>query len=67
MNGTVLCVVELENYPDDVAARAAWLAKLYDCELELTLSDPSMSFLGESFVFYADMQRLADTIKRRKI
>ncbi|MBT8101503.1 MAG: universal stress protein [Gammaproteobacteria bacterium] len=66
MNDTVLCVVEPENYPDDVAARAAWLAKLFDCELELTLSDPSMSFLGESFVFYADMQRLADTIKQEQ-
>lgn len=66
MNGTVLCVVELENYPDDVAARAAWLAKLYDCELELTLSDPSTSYLGESFVYYADMQRLADTIKHEQ-
>ena len=28
MKRNVLCVVELDNYPEDVVARAAWLAKL---------------------------------------
>lgn len=63
MNDTVLCIVELENYPDDVVARAAWLAKLYGCDLELVLSEPATNLLGESFVYFAEMQLLADSIK----
>ena len=63
MNDTVLCIVELENYPEEVVARAAWLAKLYGCDLELVLSEPVSNLLGESFVYFAEMQMLADTIK----
>jgi len=63
MNDTVLCVVELENYPEHVVARAAWLAKLHNCDLELLLSEPSSNLLGESFVYFADMQMLANSIK----
>jgi len=62
MNRTVLCVVELDNYPDQVVDRAAWLAKLHDCDLELVLSDPAMNYLGESFVYFAELQVLADSV-----
>jgi len=62
MNRTVLCVVELDNYPEQVVARAAWLAKLHDCDLELVLSDPAMNYLGESFVYFAELQMLADSV-----
>ena len=62
MNRTVLCVVELDNYPDQVVDRAAWLAKLHDCDLELVLSDPAMNYLGESFVYFAELQMLADSV-----
>lgn len=63
MNRTVLCVVELDNYPEQVVARAAWLAKLHDCDLELVLSDPAMNYLGESFVYFAELQMLQDSVK----
>jgi len=63
MNDTVLCIVELENYPEDVVARAAWLAKLHKCDLELVLSEPKTNLLGESFVYFAEMQVLSDAIK----
>lgn len=66
MNDTVLCVVELENYPEQVVARAAWLAKLHNCDLELVLSEPTTNLLGESFVYFAEMQMLADSIKREQ-
>lgn len=62
MNRTVLCVVELDNYPDQVVDRAAWLAGLHDCDLELVLSDPAMNYLGESFVYIAELQMLADSV-----
>ncbi len=62
MSRTVLCVVELDNYPEQVVARAAWLAKLHDCDLELVLSDPAMNYLGESFVVFAELQMLQDSV-----
>jgi universal stress protein E len=66
MKRTVLCVVELENYPEDVVARATELAKLHDCDLELVLSDPASNYLGESFVMFAEMQMFADTIRNEQ-
>jgi universal stress protein E len=66
VNDTVLCIVELENYPEQVAARAAWLAKLHNCDLEIVLSEPTSNLLGESFVYFADMQLLASSIKNEQ-
>jgi universal stress protein E len=63
MKRNVLCVVELDNYPDDVVARATWLAKLYDCDLELVLSDPIMNHLGENFIYFADLQLLTESVQ----
>ena len=62
MSRTVLCVVELDNYPEQVVAHATKLAKLYDCDLELILSDPAMNYLGESYVYFAELQMLADSV-----
>ncbi len=66
MSRTVLCVIELDNYPEDVVARAAWLAKLYDCDLELVLNEPVVSYLGESFVYFAEMQLVADGVRNEQ-
>lgn len=63
MKRAVLCVVELDQYPDQVAARATWLAKLYDCDLEIVLNDPVVNYLGETFVRFAEMQMFADSIR----
>lgn len=66
MKRTVLCIVELENYPEEVVKRATWLASLYDCDLELVLSDPAMNLLGENFAYFADMQAFGVTIKNQQ-
>ena len=58
MGGTVLTVVELQNYPEDVVARAAWLAKLTDCQLALMLCDPTTSFLRETFIVSNEVREL---------
>ena len=63
MKRNVLCVVELDNYPEDVVERAAWLAKRYDCDLELVLSDPIMNHLGENFIYFADLQLLTESVQ----
>jgi hypothetical protein len=44
----ILCVVEFDNYPDEVVSRATWLAKLYDVDLHLLVSDPATDFLGNT-------------------
>ena len=42
----ILVVVEFENEPAVVVERAAWLATLLDCDLELLLCDPDASSIG---------------------
>lgn len=66
MKRNVLCVVELDNYPEDVVARATWLAKMYGCDLELVLSDPIMNHLGENFIYFADLQLLTDSVQHEQ-
>lgn len=66
MNDTVLCIVELENYPEEVVARAAWLAELHKCDLELVLSEPTTNLLGEGFAYFTEMQALGDSIRNEQ-
>lgn len=63
MTKTILCIVELENDPQRVVARAAWLAKLFGCDLELVLSEPVTNYLGESFVYLMETQLLAESVR----
>ncbi len=63
MKNPILCIVELENDPHGVVARAAWLAKLFARDLELVLSEPVRNYLGESFVYLLETQQLADSVR----
>lgn len=63
MSRTVLCVIDFDNYPEIVVARAAWIAKQNDCELELLASDPVPSLLGETYIFLLESQMIADSIR----
>jgi len=45
----ILVIVEPENNPKAIIKRAAWIAKLTDCELDLLLCDSSLSVLGDGF------------------
>lgn len=63
MTKPILCIVELDNNPEAVVARAAWLAKLFECDLELVLSEPLQNYLGESFIYILETQMLADTVR----
>ncbi len=66
MAKTILCIVELENNPEVVVARAAWLARLFDCDLELVLNEPVTNYLGDSFVYILEMQMLADEVRNEQ-
>jgi len=63
MSHTVLCVVDFDNYPETVLSRAAQIAKLHDCKLQVLVSDPQPSFFGESFVFPLEAQMIADDLQ----
>jgi universal stress protein E len=63
MSETVLTIIELDNYPEKVVARASWLAKLMNCDLELLLCDPTTSFLSEVFIISSEVRDLAEDIE----
>jgi len=63
MSRTVLCVIEFDNYPKVVVARAAWLAKQNNCELELLVSDPVPRMLSETYIFLLESEMIADSIR----
>ena len=63
MSETVLTIIELDNYPEDVVARATWLARLMNCDLELLLCDPTTSFLSEMFIISSEVRDLAEDIE----
>ena len=63
MSETVLTIIELDNYPEDVVARASWLATLMNCDIELLLCDPTTSFLSEIFIISSEVRDLAEEIE----
>ncbi len=63
MSETVLTIIELDNYPEEVVARASWLAKLMGCDIELLLCDPTTSFLSEIFIISSEVRDLAEEIE----
>ncbi|MGI9239101.1 MAG: universal stress protein [Woeseiaceae bacterium] len=63
MTNPILCVVELDNRPELVVARATQLAKTFARDLELVLSEPTTNYLGESFIHLLELQMLADSVK----
>ena len=60
---SILCVVEFDNYPEQVVARATWLAKLHGGDLHLLVSDQVTDFLGDSYVYLLETQDIADSIR----
>jgi len=64
MRKIVLAILEVERFPEDVASRAAWIAKHFGTDLELVFSDPTLGFLRDSFMISADSQQIADTIRQ---
>ena len=41
-NDTILAIIEPDIHPFEVVERAAWLARIYDCSLDLLLCDPDI-------------------------
>jgi len=64
MSKSVLAIIEAERFPQEVANRAAWIARHYGCDLKLVISDPTLGFLRDSFMVSADSKQIADTVKQ---
>lgn len=62
MSDTILTIIELENYPEQVVERAAWLAKLTDSGLELLLCDPTASYLREEFIVSSEVRDIVANV-----
>lgn len=58
MRDTVLAIIELDNFPELVAKRAAWIAGRYGCNVHLLLCDPSSSLLRDSFIVSNDAREI---------
>lgn len=63
MSDTILAIIELENEPEEVTRRAAWVARQYGCDLFLLLTDPSMAFLRDSFLVSNEAKEIAASIE----
>lgn len=62
MSDTVLAIIELDRFPKDVTARAAWLARLYGCKLHLLLSDPTVGILRHRLIVSNEAKAIAEDI-----
>ncbi len=63
MSNTILAVIELENYPELVAQRAAWLARSVGADLKLMLCDSHAGPLHDSFIVIAEAEALAEELR----
>jgi len=59
MSDTVLAIIELDRYPEEVARRAAWIARLHACDLQLLLCDPTLGILRDSFIVSNEARQIA--------
>ncbi|MDH3430068.1 MAG: universal stress protein [Gammaproteobacteria bacterium] len=64
MSKTILAIIETDGFSEQVANRAAWIAKRYECDVELFFSDPTLGFLRDSFMISVDARQLSDGIRR---
>jgi universal stress protein E len=59
----ILAIIEPDIHPTQVVARATWLAKLADCDLELLLCDPDIGALREGFFVSNEARDIAEKIR----
>jgi universal stress protein E len=63
MSNTVVAVIEMDRFPQEVSNRAAWIAKQYGCDLELVLSDPTLGVLRDSYMVSNESKQMAAGIR----
>ena len=61
--GKILVIVEPDVHPTEVVSRAAWLAKLTKCDVNLMLCDPDIGALREGFFVSNEARDIARKIR----
>lgn len=64
MSNTILAIIEMDRFPQEVTNRAALIAKKHGCDLELVLSDPTLGVLRDSYMVSNESKQLADGIRQ---
>jgi len=62
MSDKIIAIIELDRFPGEVASRAALLAKLYECDLHLLLSDPTVGILRQKLIVSNEAKEIAKNI-----
>ena len=62
-NDKILVIIEPDVHPVEVMNRAAWLAKLTRCDLNLLLCDPDIGALREGFFVSNEARDIAEQIR----
>ena len=63
MSNSVLAIIELDSFPQEVTSRAAKIAKLYDCDLHLLLSDPTIGLLRNRLIVSNQAKQISADIE----
>lgn len=61
-NDTIIAIIEPEVHPHEVCERAAWLARLTGCSLELLLCDPDIGSMQSGWLLSNESKELAGLI-----
>jgi universal stress protein E len=59
----ILVIVEPDVHPSEVVARATWLARVNNCDLDLVLCDPDIGALREGFFVSNEARDIAEKIR----
>ena len=59
---TILAVIEPDIHPYEVVERAAWLARLYGCRLDLLLCDPDIGPLHAGWFLSNEAKEIGESI-----
>lgn len=60
---TILAIIEPDIHPQQVVERAAWLARLYDCNLVLGLCDPDVGPLHAGWYLSNEAKEIGESIE----
>jgi len=64
MSKKILAIIETQRFPQEVARRAARIASVHDCDLDIVLSDPTSGFLRSKFLVSGDSKQIAETVRQ---
>lgn len=62
-SNSILAIIEPDMHPHEVIARAAWLARMHDCSLNILLCDSEIGALQEGWFLSNEARDIAENIR----